>query len=539
MDIITDPNHPLSNTLLKKCIKERKVHTLDKKTNTDLFFKKMKEEKDLTQTYPVVLKNTFEINTKEDIYKNIIHVPENIKPFVKRSTFLELKYFLRPFLDIFPRKFSEGALIEIKYSYITEIDNVEIIFYKKFDYIQRIKDILCYFSEKHLLHSFNVCKNGFYLFLKDLIIRFNLNSKFDSIKDVIHNSYSLFFERTKNKFYMSSVGRWCHSNLSIPLLNKPYNNIYKENFYFNNGGLNLIPIDFYRNGEVFFNILNMIFPSKQIHISLEKLLFGDVYTAIINNKKNFSFVNKTKTIMSRIILLNLKECIDKINWNLENVIEENFNSEKMYKKFHYKINIDKTEIEVPRVGVLPDHINDLFEIPRPDNNLQDSQNTHASSVQSSVRNSIEILVKDENKIIVDKINSNSYLKDDIKTFLIKNIDNTEIFCDIRIRDIIRIIFNIVIDEKNKEDISNRINKEFEEEKEVCITGIVSRLINSISGGVYKDDIKVNISEKEQLQIFISSLKENKDKKDKIREYMIEKGFEKDVIKEWTRDELFE
>ena len=81
----------------------------------------------------------------------------------------------------------------------------------------------------------------------------------------------------------------------------------------------------------------------------------------------------------------------------------------------------------------------------------------------------------------------------------------------------------------------RLNEEMEEADCKCYTGRLSRLVNVLNG--YYDDIKINISDSEQISNIILTIKNKYEEiNDEVKKEMIkelkERGYEDDVIQVW-------
>ena len=131
----------------------------------------------------------------------------------------------------------------------------------------------------------------------------------------------------------------------------------------------------------------------------------------------------------------------------------------------------------------------------------DSQNVHSSSIQKSIRNSINNLM---NAYIVDY--PLTYLDYSILTQQTKEIITEYIDC-LDIHTMLNItfkeLFTAVMIEMNslsmvlQTEILKRLNEEMQESECKCFTGRISRLVNCLSG--YSDKVRIQISESEEIR----------------------------------------
>ena len=170
----------------------------------------------------------------------------------------------------------------------------------------------------------------------------------------------------------------------------------------------------------------------------------------------------------------------------------------------------------------------------------DSQNVHSSSIQKSIRNSINNLM---NAYIVDY--PLIYLDCSVLTQQTKEIITEYIDC-LDIHSMLNITFKelftavmIEIDSLSMDlqtEILKRLNEEMQESECKCFTGRISRLVNCLSG--YSNKVVIQISESEEISNIISivmakrGMKESDEIKEEVRMALKERGYEDTKIKEW-------
>jgi hypothetical protein len=141
-----------------------------------------------------------------------------------------------------------------------------------------------------------------------------------------------------------------------------------------------------------------------------------------------------------------------------------------------------------------------------------NQNVHDSTIQSSIKDSINRIMKKHRTMdpenVMKSIQSDSILTSLTKRLLIKFSENTDLIskCDVSFLDVLIAVWNCVVKNPYSNDIKNVLNEEMKDAKDKCFTGRVSRLLNCLSG--YDDDVEVKISDSEQIGNVISSTEMN-------------------------------
>jgi membrane carboxypeptidase/penicillin-binding protein len=170
----------------------------------------------------------------------------------------------------------------------------------------------------------------------------------------------------------------------------------------------------------------------------------------------------------------------------------------------------------------------------------DTQNVHSSSIQQSIRDSINNLM---NAFIVDY--SLTYLDWSELNQKTKEIITEYLDC-IDIHSILNITFKelfiAVVIEMDKllpdlqVEIQKRMNEEMQDSECKCFTGRISRLVNCLSG--YSDKVRIQISENEEINNIISVIMSKREMKtieilkEEVQEALTERGYNIDKITEW-------
>jgi hypothetical protein len=170
----------------------------------------------------------------------------------------------------------------------------------------------------------------------------------------------------------------------------------------------------------------------------------------------------------------------------------------------------------------------------------DTQNVHSSSIQQSIRDSINNLM---NAFIVDY--SLTYLDWPVLNQKTKEIITEYMDCN-DIHTMLNITFKelfiaVVIEMESLSpdlqiEIQKRLNEEMQDSECKCFTGRISRLVNCLSG--YSDKVKIQITENEEINNIISviinkrELKTIEMLKKEVNLALTERGYEHKKIAEW-------
>ena len=175
------------------------------------------------------------------------------------------------------------------------------------------------------------------------------------------------------------------------------------------------------------------------------------------------------------------------------------------------------------------------------NIYNDGQNVHNSSINKSIKQSIENLLA----LNTSKFNLN-YLNDTILTTNTKEA-LVEYCEDKSIHSILNVTFDEVLkqimfhilsfDQKTQEEIKKRMNEEMLDAQCKCFTGRLSRLVNVLSG--YSELVTIHISEAEEIGNIISINREKygtnlEELKKTVVNELKERGYDDEIIDEWIK-----
>ena len=136
--------------------------------------------------------------------------------------------------------------------------------------------------------------------------------------------------------------------------------------------------------------------------------------------------------------------------------------------------------------------------------------------------------------LLKQILSNKYIQN--KAELIGYLDNQDVhstlFCTFK--DVFVKVWLRIINSEHHVELFKRLNEELQESECKCFTGRLSRLVNALNG--YFPDIKINISDNEQISNIILTIKKKNLSSEKEKEEIIkelkEREYTDDVINSW-------
>jgi len=153
----------------------------------------------------------------------------------------------------------------------------------------------------------------------------------------------------------------------------------------------------------------------------------------------------------------------------------------------------------------------------------DSQNVHASSIQTSTKQSINTLFKDSYDVPKDDMIKECITWDisclpDLLTYL----DDTDVHSTLLVSfyDVFVKVFGRIMSHPNKMDIISRLDEELKESECKCFTGRLTRLVNCLVG--FYDDIVIGISDSERISAIILSTLDGREMDDESRKVCVDK-----------------
>ena len=172
----------------------------------------------------------------------------------------------------------------------------------------------------------------------------------------------------------------------------------------------------------------------------------------------------------------------------------------------------------------------------------DSQSAHNHNIQESVKTSLINLFKDKavmdvnsvlNRIHKENFSSYSLIQEFCKD---ETVHSTLLF---KFRELLVLVWQRIESNANKIDIKRILNDEMGSCKNICFTGKISRLINTLNG--FYDDIKINIGSSEQIGNIILITKEKLEKecnygielhKEIVFKELKERDYDTETIEVW-------
>jgi Leucine-rich repeat (LRR) protein len=192
----------------------------------------------------------------------------------------------------------------------------------------------------------------------------------------------------------------------------------------------------------------------------------------------------------------------------------------------------------------PNIVRRLNRIKNGQNIYADNQNVHNHSIQKSIRESIQNILKF--KPTIENLN-NLILNDNILTTKTKEIlmeysEDTSVhtILNITFGELLLYVFNRIQNNEHKDEIKRILNIEMHESVCKCFTGRISRLINCLNG--FDELVNIKIAGNEQISQIISLTQNKLEKegnysvelhKQLVKNSLIELDYDNDIINEWV------
>jgi hypothetical protein len=169
--------------------------------------------------------------------------------------------------------------------------------------------------------------------------------------------------------------------------------------------------------------------------------------------------------------------------------------------------------------------------------FNDGQNIHASSIQTSTKQSINALFKDSFECSKDDI-VKEFITWDLSCLpnLLFYLDNTDVHSTLLVTfyEVFVKVFGRIMSHPNKTDIIHRLNEELKESECKCFTGRLTRLVNCLVG--FYDDIVISISDSERISAIILSTLDGREMNDELKKICVNKlkaiDIADDEIEKW-------
>ena len=174
----------------------------------------------------------------------------------------------------------------------------------------------------------------------------------------------------------------------------------------------------------------------------------------------------------------------------------------------------------------------------------DGQNVHNHNIQESIKISVNNILKIEPIITdtTDLILNDTILTNETKEILMEYKNSKDIYSALNItfEELLLYVFNRIEINDHKDEIKQVLNAEMIDSVCKCFTGRMSRLINCLNG--FDPLVNIQIADNEQIAQVIEVVRvglerENKYElelhKELVREQLIERNYDNDVIEEWV------
>jgi Leucine-rich repeat (LRR) protein len=175
----------------------------------------------------------------------------------------------------------------------------------------------------------------------------------------------------------------------------------------------------------------------------------------------------------------------------------------------------------------------------------DGQNIHNHSIQQSIMTSISRIMtnplKTTDALIMNEILADDILTSKTKELLIEYSNNPDYHSVlfINFKELLLYVWELIKENKNKDEIKKILNNEILEAECKCFTGRLTRLLNSLNG--FNDLIEIKISDNQQIGNIIILIKNELDlrndytiekHKQLVMNELRERGYDDKIIEEW-------
>ena len=174
----------------------------------------------------------------------------------------------------------------------------------------------------------------------------------------------------------------------------------------------------------------------------------------------------------------------------------------------------------------------------------DTQNVHNHTIQSCIKNSIKNILNHKPCIEnhIEYILQDNIIDKFTKNLLIEYSKCTEIHTelDISFDELLKYVISRIHENKYRNEIKKILNNEIRDSVNMCFTGRISRLVNSLNG--FDSEIVITISDSEQISQIVILIKEQlgseytiKTHKELVKKELLERGFSSDKIDIWINN----
>jgi hypothetical protein len=304
-------------------------------------------------------------------------------------------------------------------------------------------------------------------------------------------------------------------------------------------------------GNNLININN--YPNLKILICNNNLI---VSIAPMKNILRMNCSNNQLTTLDDYPVINFLDCsnnrmIDLKNYQTLTFLNCSHNQLITLPNINTWINLQFITYHDNNIQYLPPHIQRIIDqlLNNERNNIigiyDDSQNVHDSNIQTSIKKSIDLIIRENPNISFDdainEIKMNDKLSIQAKEKMIQGSEIVEYTINgILFKEILLSVWSLIRIHKNKNDILEILNEEMIASQGKCFTGLVSHLINTLNG--FDDRVKIEMNVNHQIANIIESIrirlnKTNEYTPEKHRYIAIaelkERQIQEDVINTWV------
>ena len=196
------------------------------------------------------------------------------------------------------------------------------------------------------------------------------------------------------------------------------------------------------------------------------------------------------------------------------------------------------------VHIPPNIVRRLNRVTNGQNVYNDGQNVHNHNIQESIKKSVNNILKIKPTITdtTDLILNDTILTNETKEILMEYKNSTDIYSALNItfEELLLYVFNRIEINEHKDEIKRVLNTEMIDSVCKCFTGRMSRLINCLNG--FDSLVNIEIADIEQIAQIIEVVRVGLERENKyelelhkkiVREQLIERNYDNDVIEEWV------
>ena len=441
---------------------------------------------------------------------------------------------------------------------IFDLKNLEILNLKN-NMIYTISDKICNLKKLEILNLEHNNLNNLNFFANKMpaLVKLNLNyNNIEYINDNIENLESIKKIKLNNNIIKNISSKIENlNNLEILYINNSIhsfytaisvNNIFKikslvrlelnsNNIYSSIINLNILQLTNLKTLSLKNNKLTTI---SEYVFNLPKLenlnLENNLLITLPNNINNLVNILKNLNISNNQYLIFLPNTL--LQFNRNNIAIDFINTPLLLNNLNLNINIPMRRF-LYNYHLIFDDFDDFDEEELNITTYDDNENTHNSSIQQTMRESITNLINNEPETISkeDLIEQTKILN--FGERLIVYINSIDKLNNWSFYDVFSKIWIRINKSAYKDELIKILKDELTEGFKHCFTGMITRIMNSLCG--FYDDIKINISDNNQISNIIITYLKNKEMNDYYRGELFiilsERGFKNEDIEKWLNN----